>query len=75
MSEREDDYGAFEFMARCHPVETYDTWPERFWEYFQVRCPGVTRNEMMRLLKETESEIDEAIAARAAAKERGGGDE
>lgn len=52
---------AFEFMAHAHPCETYDTWPERFWRYFQQRCPGVSREEMERLLAATWTEIERTL--------------
>jgi hypothetical protein len=49
--ELEDDT-SFGWLATMYPHETYATYPERFWEYFQTQCPGVTREDMKRMLKE-----------------------
>jgi hypothetical protein len=44
------DQRAFEIFAELHPLEAYAKWPGRFWRYFKRRSPGVTRQEMERLL-------------------------
>ena len=45
---------AFDCFAGAHPHEAYETYPDCFWEYFQRRCPGVPRDEMERMLRETD---------------------
>lgn len=45
---------AFEMFANIYPHEAYASHPEEFWRYFQQRQPGVSREEMERLLAETE---------------------
>lgn len=44
---------AWECFAGAHPHEAHAKDPNRFWAYFQGRCPGVTREEMARMLAET----------------------
>lgn len=48
----EDDDISFGWLAMMYPHETHATYPERFWGYFQTQCPGVSREEMERLLRE-----------------------
>ena len=48
---------AWEAFASLHPHEAYETWPERFWAYFQTQRPGVSRDAMERVLKETEAAL------------------
>ena len=43
---------AYHWFASAHPREAFDSDPERFWAYFQGRCPGVGREVMERLLDE-----------------------
>ena len=56
-SAAEMEQKAFELFAHMHPHEAYDTWPERFWAYFQGKCPGVTRAQMEQLLRDTAKEV------------------
>jgi hypothetical protein len=44
---------AFEWFAEAHPHEAYQTWPERFWNYFHAKQPEITRERMEALLLET----------------------
>ena len=44
----EDD--AFEMFASIHPHEAHAKWPQRFWRYFQKRCPDVPKSEMEKML-------------------------
>lgn len=44
---------AWEWFAGAHPHEAHAKDPDRFWVYFQARRPGVTREEMARMLEET----------------------
>ncbi len=53
-----DDDRAFEIFANCYPHEAYATEPERFWAHFQKQCPGVSRAEMERLLKDMDEDDD-----------------
>jgi hypothetical protein len=43
---------AFALFAQAYPVEAHEAEPERFWSYFQRKCPGVDREAMERLLAE-----------------------
>ena len=45
---------AFESFADTYPHEAYEAYPERFLEYFKLRCPNVSIADMEALLKETE---------------------
>jgi len=47
------DDAAFRVFANLHPHEAYDTWPERFWEHFQEKMPGLSRQQMETLLAKT----------------------
>lgn len=42
----EIEQAAFENMARTYPREIYDLNPEKFWEFFQRECPGISREGM-----------------------------
>ena len=53
MSEAAAEQTAWEWFAQAHPHEAHETWPDRFWEYFQKQCPGVTREQMRQTLAET----------------------
>ena len=44
---------AFATFAAAYPHEAYETWPDRFWAYFQRVRPGVSREAMERVLRET----------------------
>ena len=33
----------WEAFATLHPHEAHETSPDRFWEFFQTKRPGVTR--------------------------------
>lgn len=45
---------AYSWFADAHPHEAYKTDPELFWQYFQSRIPGVTREQMEATLQETQ---------------------
>lgn len=47
------DQEAFEAFASAYPHEVHDEWPDRFWEFFQRVRPGMSREDMVRLLNET----------------------
>jgi hypothetical protein len=51
--EVESEQTAWEWFAQAHPHEAYATWPNRFWEFFQSRCPNTSRAQMEKTLKET----------------------
>lgn len=51
----EAEQTAWEWFAEAHPHEAYATWPDRFWRYFQKKCPNVSREVMERFLDDTES--------------------
>lgn len=53
MSDPEAEQTAWEWFAAAHPHEAFATWPDRFWQYFQTRCPGVAREKMERIMAET----------------------
>lgn len=44
---------AFEMMARAHPHETYDTFPERFLAFVKKEAPDLTKDDVERILAET----------------------
>lgn len=52
-AEAEAEQVAWEWFAGAHPHEAHEKWPDRFWDLFQSRCPGVTREQMERTLMET----------------------
>lgn len=54
MNDQEIEEFAWESFAEAHPHEAYETWPERFWQFFHAKAPHVTREQMERTLKETE---------------------
>lgn len=45
---------AWEWFAGAHPHEAHAKCPDRFWEFFQSKCPGVSREQMVATLKVTE---------------------
>jgi hypothetical protein len=53
MADAEAEQVAWEWFAGAHPHEAHAKWPDRFWTFFQSRCPGVTREQMERTLMET----------------------
>ena len=57
MTDKQIEQAAFDVFATAHPHEAFETWPERFWEFFQRERPGVDRETMEQLLQETEEEI------------------
>lgn len=46
---------AFGAFATAHPHEAHEEDPERFWALFQRWRPGVDREEMRRILTDTEA--------------------
>jgi len=44
----------FDNFAKMYPHEIHAIWPDKFWEFFQREYRGVTREQMEKLLKETE---------------------
>lgn len=54
--EEELDDAAFEAFAMLHPHEAHAKWPDRFWEIFQTQFPGVPKEEMEKMLRETDPE-------------------
>jgi hypothetical protein len=42
------------WFAEAHPHEAYSSQADRFWKFFLECRPGITREEMERLLRETE---------------------
>lgn len=47
---------AFANFAALHPHEAHAEWPDRFWETFQRQFPGVPRDAMEKMLRETDPE-------------------
>jgi hypothetical protein len=58
-TQRLDDE-AFEAFAYLHPHEAYGLDPDRFWAYFQKRCPGTDRGTMVDMIFETPREPEAA---------------
>lgn len=54
MTPQDLDDIAFRDLTRVYPHEVYAEFPDRFWEHFQRECPGVSRERMEQILKETE---------------------
>lgn len=53
-SEIEDS--AFKAFAYLHPHEAYESYPERFWQWFHTEMnPSMSREQMEAALKETAS--------------------
>jgi hypothetical protein len=55
-----EENAVFGTLADAYPHEMYAAMPERFWDYFQTQCPGVSRGTMERLLSEVDdtSEVE-----------------
>lgn len=58
-ADTQDDVEAtcFQWFADAHPHECYQSYPERFWHYFQKRHPKIKRALMEELLKATEESL------------------
>jgi hypothetical protein len=54
MADSEAEQVAWEWFSGAHPHEAHAEWPDRFWAFFQVRCPGITQEQMERTLMETD---------------------
>jgi hypothetical protein len=54
-SEVKAEQTTWEWFARAHPHEAHENWPDRFWTFFQKKCPGKTREQMQQALAETAS--------------------
>jgi hypothetical protein len=54
VAEEMTEQWAFETFATTYPHEAHAEWPERFWEFFQHNRPGVSREDMERIMAETE---------------------
>lgn len=52
--EKQAEQIAWEWFAEAHPHEAHAMSPDRFWEFFQTKCPGVSRETMVATLKETD---------------------
>ena len=53
---------AFATFAAAYPHEAHETWPDRFWAYFQRVRPGVSRETMERVLRETATKGAEGMS-------------
>lgn len=51
---REARLWALEAFASSHPHECYERWPWRFWIIFHRKCPNISKDEMVQILKDTE---------------------
>ena len=49
----ETDWEAFGFLAATYPHETYEAYPDLFWKFFREHRPGVSREQMERVLATT----------------------
>jgi hypothetical protein len=49
-----DSDAMFAAFASVYPHEAHEQWPDRFWQYFHKQYPGVPREQMEKILKETE---------------------
>ena len=58
-ADAEAEQVAWEWFAGAHPHEAHAQWTDRFWAFFQTRCPGVTREQMKRTLMETDESPNE----------------
>lgn len=47
---------AWLMLCRAHPHKAHAYDPEHFWTMFQKEAPGVSREEMLAMLKDTEEE-------------------
>lgn len=54
MNDDEIYEATFAQFSNTYPHEAYQLNPELFWKQFQKREPGVSREQMIRILKETE---------------------
>ena len=43
----------FNALAVAYPHEMYEEDPDKFWLFFQEKCPGVTREQMVEALENT----------------------
>ena len=62
-AEEDAELVAFEWFATAHPHEAYATWPERFWLFFQTKCPGKSRAEMEKILTDTSEPPNAELSA------------
>lgn len=46
---------AFEMMCRAHPHETYAAFPERFLEFVKTQNAQLTKEDVERILTDTET--------------------
>lgn len=46
------------WFCGAHPHEAHAKDPDRFWEVFRKKCPGVPRSEMVRMLEYTAGDAE-----------------
>jgi len=49
---------AWEMFCIAHPFAAHLHDPEAFWNFFHVRCPDITRERMVEILKDCEETSD-----------------
>ena len=52
--DQQDEWRAFRVFAKLYPHEAHKRDPDMFWRFFQEQCPGVSREEMQCLLRDTD---------------------
>lgn len=41
---------AFSMLAQAHPIEAYEMYPDRFWEYFHSKFPAISKDVMEKMI-------------------------
>ena len=54
MNDEEAEQWAFEVFAELHPHEANKLDPERFWTFFKIKRPNISRERMNEILSETD---------------------
>jgi hypothetical protein len=52
----EEESNIFGLLADAHPREVYEAFPERYRELFHRECPDMSREEMEKLLEESDGD-------------------
>ena len=50
----------WQWFAEAHPHEAHAKWPDRFWTFFHTKQPGLNRDEMERILADTDEPAHDA---------------
>lgn len=51
-----DEDSPYEMFAQLHPHEAYAQDPDKFFAFFQTIAPGISREDMIQMLNNTDEE-------------------